>query len=455
MSSGKSGHDEEKRLKSQSKEGAQEDKSAASSVKGLCSRTYSNYNPLKQIKSFVTGGRLRHNSGSSSSSAPSSSEGSDKLGPKTLLLKSDPKTGCVESCGTSVDPGEGTSSGKTAEPSSAAKFEAGADSHQSMSSNNLHSGRSTHISRIQVNNENNNTFGISTTSNLKNNDKTDLETNTDTNDKGESVSNHVDENEKNEKNVGGSSSDPKSALKRSSIGGISSRVKKQVTIEEKPLVLMVRNDGSLSGSKKNDTTATETTGYLGNLPKVSETNQSELDGTNLNTSMGNTQVDGNIKTDAKTDHSTGAEACSKEQNESSPCQEGKPGTPESSTKGPQLTKSDSLDDKTNGGFKGNDTEKTSENKETKADGTDTKGEKNEKEEKEEKAVKNSPDGRFLKFDTEIGRGSFKTVYKGLDSETGVQVAWCELQVSTGILWLGLSRVVFSNTNSHSTILDHE
>jgi len=38
----------------------------------------------------------------------------------------------------------------------------------------------------------------------------------------------------------------------------------------------------------------------------------------------------------------------------------------------------------------------------------------------------SPDGRFLKFE-EIGRGSFKTVYKGLDTETGVDVAWCELK----------------------------
>lgn len=45
-----------------------------------------------------------------------------------------------------------------------------------------------------------------------------------------------------------------------------------------------------------------------------------------------------------------------------------------------------------------------------------------------KAVGTSPDGRFLKFDIEIGRGSFKTVYKGLDTETTVEVAWCELQV---------------------------
>ncbi|XP_029456720.1 serine/threonine-protein kinase WNK2 isoform X8 [Rhinatrema bivittatum] len=57
--------------------------------------------------------------------------------------------------------------------------------------------------------------------------------------------------------------------------------------------------------------------------------------------------------------------------------------------------------------------------------------KEEEEENEEeadmKAVATSPDGRFLKFDIELGRGSFKTVYKGLDTETWVEVAWCELQ----------------------------
>ncbi|KAJ8245400.1 hypothetical protein GJAV_G00270340 [Gymnothorax javanicus] len=49
------------------------------------------------------------------------------------------------------------------------------------------------------------------------------------------------------------------------------------------------------------------------------------------------------------------------------------------------------------------------------------------EEAETKAVGTSPDGRFLKFDIEIGRGAFKTVYKGLDTDTTVEVAWCELQ----------------------------
>lgn len=62
----------------------------------------------------------------------------------------------------------------------------------------------------------------------------------------------------------------------------------------------------------------------------------------------------------------------------------------------------------------------------------TASEENE-EEAEMKAVATSPSGRFLKFDIELGRGSFKTVYKGLDTETWVEVAWCELQV--GKRWI--------------------
>uniref|UniRef100_A0A3Q3GMC5 Protein kinase domain-containing protein n=1 Tax=Labrus bergylta TaxID=56723 RepID=A0A3Q3GMC5_9LABR len=54
-------------------------------------------------------------------------------------------------------------------------------------------------------------------------------------------------------------------------------------------------------------------------------------------------------------------------------------------------------------------------------------EEEEHDEAETQAVASSPDGRFLKFNIEIGRGSFKTVYRGLDTETTVEVAWCELQ----------------------------
>ncbi|XP_006876309.1 PREDICTED: serine/threonine-protein kinase WNK2 [Chrysochloris asiatica] len=68
--------------------------------------------------------------------------------------------------------------------------------------------------------------------------------------------------------------------------------------------------------------------------------------------------------------------------------------------------------------------------EAKPDPGRTRREEPEEEEDDEddlKAVATSLDGRFLKFDIELGRGSFKTVYKGLDTETWVEVAWCELQ----------------------------
>ncbi|XP_063707077.1 serine/threonine-protein kinase Wnk [Culicoides brevitarsis] len=47
-------------------------------------------------------------------------------------------------------------------------------------------------------------------------------------------------------------------------------------------------------------------------------------------------------------------------------------------------------------------------------------------ESEDEPVCVSPCGRFFKYDKEVGRGSFKTVYRGLDTQTGVAVAWCEL-----------------------------
>lgn len=49
-------------------------------------------------------------------------------------------------------------------------------------------------------------------------------------------------------------------------------------------------------------------------------------------------------------------------------------------------------------------------------------------ESEDEPVCVSPCGRFFKYDKEVGRGSFKTVYRGLDTQTGVAVAWCELLV---------------------------
>ncbi|XP_014807031.1 PREDICTED: serine/threonine-protein kinase WNK2 isoform X7 [Calidris pugnax] len=76
-----------------------------------------------------------------------------------------------------------------------------------------------------------------------------------------------------------------------------------------------------------------------------------------------------------------------------------------------------------------ETEKDAERKEAlDASKDQSKAKKEEPEEEADmKAVATSLDGRFLKFDIELGRGSFKTVYKGLDTETWVEVAWCELQ----------------------------
>lgn len=68
---------------------------------------------------------------------------------------------------------------------------------------------------------------------------------------------------------------------------------------------------------------------------------------------------------------------------------------------------------------------------TEAAARERRREQEEKEDTETQAVATSPDGRYLKFDIEIGRGSFKTVYRGLDTDTTVEVAWCELQVRLG------------------------
>lgn len=52
-----------------------------------------------------------------------------------------------------------------------------------------------------------------------------------------------------------------------------------------------------------------------------------------------------------------------------------------------------------------------------------------KDDDEDEPIGMSPCGRFFKYDKEVGRGSFKTVFRGLDTQTGVAVAWCELLVS--------------------------
>lgn len=115
-----------------------------------------------------------------------------------------------------------------------------------------------------------------------------------------------------------------------------------------------------------------------------------------------------------------------------------------STSGQKIGKSSSTDSTSSSdGKKDDDSEMKFDDKDTKKESDksekkDSDIEKKETEddkkeakssEVEEKAVAQSENGRFFKFDIEIGRGSFKTVYKGLDTDTGVAVAWCELQVN--------------------------
>nr|XP_046190718.1 serine/threonine-protein kinase WNK2-like isoform X10 [Oncorhynchus gorbuscha] len=107
------------------------------------------------------------------------------------------------------------------------------------------------------------------------------------------------------------------------------------------------------------------------------------------------------------------------------------------TRGARLGPQESSSPESQGGKKGSATESASADEKEKTvdklNVTSTDGSKNtvrtasEEEEAEMKAVSTSPGGRFLKFDIELGRGSFKTVYKGLDTDTWVEVAWCELQ----------------------------
>ena len=63
----------------------------------------------------------------------------------------------------------------------------------------------------------------------------------------------------------------------------------------------------------------------------------------------------------------------------------------------------------------------------KADEAHHDGDKS-KTDEDTKSSRMSPNHRFMKLDEEVGRGSFKTVHKGLEIDTGVHVAWCELQV---------------------------
>lgn len=47
----------------------------------------------------------------------------------------------------------------------------------------------------------------------------------------------------------------------------------------------------------------------------------------------------------------------------------------------------------------------------------------------EKVVETSPDERYIRLNTLLGKGAYKAVYKAIDREEGYEVAWNSVQVS--------------------------
>ena len=58
----------------------------------------------------------------------------------------------------------------------------------------------------------------------------------------------------------------------------------------------------------------------------------------------------------------------------------------------------------------------------------------------ETAVEKSPEGRYLRFRDRLGRGAFKTVYKGIDTYEMREVAWNAVSIR-GIPSKEKSRIV--------------
>ena len=73
-------------------------------------------------------------------------------------------------------------------------------------------------------------------------------------------------------------------------------------------------------------------------------------------------------------------------------------------------------------------------------------------------VEESDNKRFLRYKEELGRGAFKTVYKGYDDEEGVEVAWNKLPTKALFLGLGAgtlpSLLLHENADYVAVELDH-
>ena len=63
--------------------------------------------------------------------------------------------------------------------------------------------------------------------------------------------------------------------------------------------------------------------------------------------------------------------------------------------------------------------------------SDDEGSSEDEEEKmKSRIAEESPRGRFKRFFEELGRGAYKIVFKGIDHETGREIAWNAISLST-------------------------
>ena len=61
--------------------------------------------------------------------------------------------------------------------------------------------------------------------------------------------------------------------------------------------------------------------------------------------------------------------------------------------------------------------------EDKSNGNDTRDDEDDEGQMDDDITELSPKGRFGRYNEELGRGAYKVVYKGLDNETGREIAW--------------------------------
>lgn len=52
----------------------------------------------------------------------------------------------------------------------------------------------------------------------------------------------------------------------------------------------------------------------------------------------------------------------------------------------------------------------------------------------EVAIESSPNNRYKKLNVRLGKGAYKVVYKGIDTEEGIEVAWNVCHVGVKLIF---------------------